>query len=217
MMDSMLLHIALFCLLGISAAQIIPTNLTLTFSSSSQGSSNSCADSSSTSGLTFTTSPLPTVGQCFNLADIFTNSTNSSTHNQTYSVTNFETYDPAANYSSIHYSQPNTSTTADATQRAARAVYLYSAADCQQGNVDNNGETLEPYFVWSCQNLGECFEVGIGVKSFVVSSAERGFAGGREECLMAEAVGANGGLKLKGSAAMALMMACAVIVGVGIL
>ncbi|KAI5359849.1 hypothetical protein Slin14017_G094100 [Septoria linicola] len=171
-------------------AQESSSHLTMTFSPNNL---STCADRHSSQGITFTTSSIPLVPECFNLDEIFTSNTSSGLilqpiaggndpYQLTWKVHNRQIYDPNANYSRIRYQQTNGTGEIPEGAAAGRRFNAYPGRDCAQGEDEVTGERQWGYEM-SCQSSqeGSCHETGLGIRSFLVAGATDANEGG--ECL----------------------------------
>lgn len=169
------------------------SNLTISFTPSAQ---STCDGPDSLSAITFTTSSVPSQHECFNIEDIFSNSSstfnsrNASTpySSQTFTsiswgVSNAGAFDSSANYSRILYQQQNV-TQPQEGQDAARLLEVFSGRDCIQTN--SSGGALLPILGWSCQSAenGSCYQTNYPIQSFTVVSAAQ-VNGGSGKCWVA--------------------------------
>jgi len=146
-----------------------------------------CKQDNIANAVSLTTDTIPTGYVCFNLTDLFTQSSdngskglwhsskNTSSQGVDYLLSNRGSYNANANYTNVWYQQvdqaSNTKPGADGTW----VFYTYAFADC----IQNGGDAYElndfPWFETSCQtkDAGECQQLPKTVKSFAIGPADK--------------------------------------------
>ncbi|KAK6004695.1 hypothetical protein QM012_008557 [Aureobasidium pullulans] len=166
------------------AVQTLAQSSNLTFSFSPATLDN-CASNGSAEAITFTTSSVPLLYQCFNIEDLFASSNTSSSYGArttqstsgTYTyeqiswrIFNADAYSTQTNYSGIWYFQQNFTWPAQG-EDAERIFEVFDAKDCHQTGPTN--DSIYPILGWTCQSSakGDCYEAPYNIRSFQIGSA----------------------------------------------
>ncbi|PVH80093.1 hypothetical protein DL98DRAFT_549338 [Cadophora sp. DSE1049] len=197
----MFLLLALALLLGASAQE----NLTVAFFPSIEGAT--CSQSPIDNAISLTTYSIPTGYVCFNLTDLFTQSSDtgsqglwhqsssSNTTNQgvNYTLHNRDAYNPSTNYTNVWYEQVNQTDEIKPGEAGRWVFYTYTFEDCEQVGGDDFLPVKDfPWFETSCQTMdgGQCQELPQPVKSFAIGPSagyDRNHGGCEEWAVMGDA------------------------------
>ena len=141
-------------------------NVTLRFFEESQR--DTCSFRNSSRAISFTTSSIPVIADCFDVDDLFGGNTTQGFVNQTenlgagqgatgiyWALQNAESYNPQANYSSILYRLYSEVSGGDEKlqpgQYADRVVNVYPSKGCRDKDPSNNPPTaVLPWYGFSC-------------------------------------------------------------------
>ncbi|KAF2276849.1 uncharacterized protein EI97DRAFT_397817 [Westerdykella ornata] len=175
--------------LGIHA-QVVTSNQNLTLRFFQSDQQDSCDYANSNRALTFTTSSIPVLGQCFDFVDLFSGNATQGFINQTrnqgqnawgeagihWQLENTDTFDPQANYSRVLYRQHITNPTTDEQKPghyADRQVTIYGGPKCTEADPNSN-TTLFPWYGFSCwsEDKGSCGTLPYKIASFYIRAGK---------------------------------------------
>lgn len=156
-------------------------NITVAFFPNSE--EETCKQDNIAKAVSLTTSTIPSGFVCFNLTDLFTQSSNNGSQGVwkipddtpsegvDYMLTNRGSFDAATNYTNVWYQQANQ--TGKPGEDGTWVFYTYAFADCVQNGGDAFDPKDYPWFETSCQTKdgGECQQLPQPVKSFAIGPA----------------------------------------------
>ncbi|KFY84697.1 hypothetical protein V500_09098 [Pseudogymnoascus sp. VKM F-4518 (FW-2643)] len=157
-------------------------NITVAFFPNSE--EETCKQDSIANAASLTTSTIPTGFVCFNLTDLFTQTSDNgsqgvwkipddtSSQGVDYLLSNRGSYNANTNYTNVWYQQLN-QTDIKPGEDGTWVLYTYAFADCLQNGGDAFDPKDFPWFETSCQTKdgGECQQLPQPVKSFAIGPA----------------------------------------------
>lgn len=144
-----------------------------------------CKEDNIANAASLTTSTIPTDFVCFNLTDLFTQSSDNgsqglwkipddtTSQGVDYLLSNRGSYNANTNYTNVWYQQVNQTGDIKSESDGTWVFYTYAFEDC----IQNGGDAFElndyPWFETSCQTEegGECQQLPQPVKSFAFGPA----------------------------------------------
>jgi hypothetical protein len=145
---------------------------------------DTCKPEDIAKAISLTTDTIPSAFTCFNLTDLFTQSSdngynddvwktpdNQPTFGVNYTLSNRGSFKAGTNYTNVWYHQANQ--TAKADEEGTWVFYTYAFEACIQNGGDAFALDDYPWFETSCQTKdeGECRQVPQTVKSFAIGPA----------------------------------------------